>query len=196
MYHTTYSPHPADSALSDHVSPATEILTVYFPADYSESDSSKFVSDIKQLISVIEQNANTYKASAGGWVEEQLTIPGTSEKAKVYAALIGWTSMEDHLAFRETQAFKDNIHLLRKAKDLKHITVVHYSGTQVNKGAGGVGDLSDGGMPGVQGEILNPQAGGQKAPPKTAADGSTTKNNDDLKGAANSTKKERSGRGQ
>lgn len=103
--------------------------------------------------------------------------------------------MEDHLAFRETQAFKDNIHLLRGAKDLKHITVVHYSGTQVQKGAGGVGDLSDGGMPSVQGEILNPQ-GGEKVPPKTRSDGTTTKNNDDLKGAANSLKKERQGRGQ
>lgn len=65
--------------------------------------------------------------------------------------------MEDHLAFRETQEFKDNIHLLRGNKDVKHITVVHYSGTQINKGAGGVGDLSDGNMPSVQGEILNPQ---------------------------------------
>lgn len=195
MFHTSYTPHPATSALSDHVSPATEILTVHFPTDYSEADQTKFVNDFKKLVSVIEENAKTYTASAGGWIEEELTIPGTDEKSKAYAALIGWTSMEDHLAFRETQAFKDNIHLLRGAKDLKKVEVVHYSGTQVNKGAGGVGDLGDGNMPSVQGEILNPQQGKQ-APPKTASDGSTTKNNDDLKGAANSTKKERQGRGQ
>lgn len=194
MYHANLVPHPPSEALSDHVSPATEILVVYFPTDYSESDQQTFVDGVKKVVSVIEKEAGTYTASAGGWIQEEIDIPGTSEKAKAYQAFIGWKSVEDHLAFRETQAFKDNIHHLRQAKDLKKLHVVHYHGTQINKGSGGVGDNSGDALPSAQGEILNPQHGKQ-APPKTRADGTTTKNNDDLKGASNALHKERQGRG-
>ena len=167
---------------------------IYFPSDYSQADQDKFVEDIKKLVKAVEDNAETYTGSAGGWVQEELPIPGTSEKGKAYAAFIGWTSVEAHMQFRETQAFKDNIHFLRGAKDLKKLTVVHTSGTEVQPGAGSVGDMSGGALPSAQEEILNPQAGGT-ASVKTTADGATTKNDDDFKGAANSQKKERQGRG-
>lgn len=119
--------------MSNHVSPATEILLVHFPSNYSEADQKKFEDNVKELIGTIERDSGTYTASAGGWVVEELTIPATSEKSKAYLVLLGWQSVEAHLAHRETQSFKDNIHLLRKAKDLKHLQVVHYSGKQVNK---------------------------------------------------------------
>ena len=195
LYHAHLTPFPATEALSDRVSPATEILMVYFPSDYSQADQDKFVEDFKRFVKAIEDNAKTYTASAGGWVVEDLTIPGTSEKGKAYAAFIGWTSMEDHMQFREAQAFKDNRHWLTDAKDLQHFEVVHYSGTEVQPGTGGVvGDMSGDALPSGQEEILNPQAGGAKSAPKTRADGTTTKNNDDLKGAANALHKDRVGR--
>ena len=191
LFHAHLTPHPATEALSDRVSPATEILTVYFPNDYSQADQDQFLEDIKKLVKAIEDNAETYTGSAGGWVEEEIPIPGTSDKGKAYIALIGWKSMEDHIAFRSHPALKENMHWLQEAKDIKHYSVVHYSGTEVQPGPGGVGDSSD--MPSAQEEILNPQEGGRN-PPKTASDGTTTKNNDALKGAANSLKKERAGR--
>lgn len=188
MYHAKLTPHPADEALSDHISPATEILNIYFPANFSGKD--QFEKDLKQFIATIENDSDTHTASAGGWVEEEQTIPGTSDKSTMYQCFLGWKSVEAHLAHREKQSFKDNIHLLRGQKELKHLSVVHYHGTQINKGSGGIGDISAGS---AQEEILNPQAG-SKNPPKTRADGTTTKNNDDLKGAANSLHKERAGR--
>ena len=194
IYHAHLTPHPATEALSDRVSPATEILTVYFPSGYSQADQDTFLDNFKKLVKAIEDNADTYTGSAGGWVQEEIPILGTSEKGKAYVALIGWKSMEDHTAFREHQAFKDNIHHLRGAKDVKHLGVVHYSGTEVQPGAGGVGDMSGGALPSAQEEILNPQEGGPKHAPKTTSEGETTKNNDALKGAANSLKKERVGR--
>ncbi len=194
MYHVHLTPHPPSQVLSDVNTPACETLVMYFPSDYSQADQDKFEESIKKLVKVVEDNAETYTGSAGGWVVEELPIPGTEEKGKAYAAFIGWTSVQAHMDFRETQAFKDNAHHLRGAKDLKKLTVIHTSGTEVQPGAGGVGDMSGDALPSAQGEILNPQAGGTKSAPKTAADGSTTKNNDDLKGAANSNKKERQGR--
>ncbi|KAK5094249.1 hypothetical protein LTS08_008668 [Lithohypha guttulata] len=194
LFHAHLSPHPPDEALSDHVSPVTEILNLYFPTDYSDADQNTLVENMKKMVSIIEKEATTQKASAGGWVVEDIEIPGTSEKGKCYQAFIGWDSVEAHMDFRNHQAFKDNIHLLRQAKDLKHLQVVHYSGTQVNKGAGGVADLGGDASTAIQGEVLNPIEEGKSAP-KSRSDGTTTKNNDDLKGAANSLKKERQGRG-
>lgn len=104
--------------------------------------------------------------------------------------LIGWNSVEAHTEW-ESRGSRDESKVLDKYKDqIKHTSVTHFSGTQVQKGAGGIGDITGD----VREEILNPQDGGKSAP-KTRADGTTTKNNDDLKGTANSLKKERAGRG-
>ena len=194
LYHTHLTPFPATEALSDRVSPSTEILMVYFPSDYSQADQDKFVEDFKKLVKAIEDNADTYRGSAGGWVVEDIPIPGTSDKGKAYSAFIGWRSMEDHMQFRDTKTFKDNAHWLTDAKELKHFTMVHYGGTEVQPGAGGVGDMSGSALPSAQEEILNPREGGVKGAPKTTADGTTTKNNDALKGAANALHKDRAGR--
>lgn len=121
-------------------------------------------------------------------VEERPLPKDNSEMAKVYVAAIGWKSVEAHMAFRETQMFKDNIHHLRSAKDLQDLAVVHAHLTEVQPGFGH-GEM--GGALSAQDEVLNPQAGG-KASVKTASDGTTTKNDG---GAANSNKKERQGRG-
>ena len=193
MYHANLTPHPASQVLSDVNTPACETLVVYFPSGYSQADQDKFEEDMKKFVKVVEDNADTYTGSAGGWIKEELPIPGTEDKGKAYAAFIGWTSVQGHLDFRETQPFKDNVHLLRGAKDLKKLTVIHTSGTEVQPGAGGIGDMSGGALPSAQGEVLNPQ-GGSKVAPKARSDGTTVKNNDDLKGAANSTKNERQGR--
>lgn len=130
MYHADVTPDPK-SVLDKTKSPATEILVMYFPLDYSQADRDKFDGDIRKLYKVVEENSTDYTASAGGWVIEELTIPDTDEKALAYAGFIGWSSVQAHLDFRSTQAFKDNIHLLRGAKDLKKFNVVHYHGSKV-----------------------------------------------------------------
>jgi len=189
LYHSNLTPHPPTEALSDHVSPATEIAVYYFASDFQDHEGAADM--VKQQVANVEKSAKTYTASAGGWTEEEIAIPGTSDKGKAYVVLIGWQSMEAHMEWRATPPYEENMKLMEKYKDqIKHMSVSHFSGTQVQPGAGGVGDVTGD----VQEEILNPQGGGKSAP-KTRADGTTTKNNDDLKGAANSTKKARQGRG-
>lgn len=106
---------------------------MYFPTSYSEEDKKKVADDTKALIAVLEKEASTYRATAGGWVEEDLVIPGTNEKAKAFVLLIGWTSVEAHMAFRETKAFAENVHFLRGAKDLKKLEALHASLTEVTR---------------------------------------------------------------
>lgn len=133
MFHANLKPHPPSQVLSKSNSPATEILLLYFPTDYSQADQDKFEANCQKLLGIVEKNSDKYTASAGGWVIEELTIPGTEEKAKAYSAQIGWKSVQDHLDFRSHEAFKENIHLLRGAKDLKKLAVVHYHGNEVSK---------------------------------------------------------------
>jgi len=127
LYHVHFDPHPPTVALIGSSPIATENITIYFPTTYSTEDQKAFVDSLNKFVAVIEktQDISGYKGSVGGWVEEELTVPGSSEKAKGYVCLIAWESVEAHLKYRETQDFKDNSHLLRGAKDLITLRVVH-----------------------------------------------------------------------
>ncbi|RMZ80855.1 hypothetical protein DV737_g2812, partial [Chaetothyriales sp. CBS 132003] len=115
--------------------PATETLLAFFPSSYSQADQDQFEADFKNFVSALETHAaDVYTATASGWVVEELPIPNSEsldEKGKAFIAFIGWTSVQAHLDFRNAQAFKDNIHWLRGAKDLKGIKVVHVASTLV-----------------------------------------------------------------
>jgi heme-degrading monooxygenase HmoA len=135
--HANLTPHPPSAALSEKSSPATELLTVYFPKDYSSAQQEKFAADFKQLEQAIKENGKDhYVASAGGWcVEEEVVNPANKEiKGKAFFAAIGWRSVQHHLDFRNTSAFKENIHLLRGAEGLLGLHVEHYHGKEVRGG--------------------------------------------------------------
>ena len=107
MRHANLTPHPPTAALGA-ASPVTEVLTCYF-----EKEDEGFQSKFDQLIKAISDNADGFKGASGGWVVEEVEYEGEKGK-KAYVGLSGWESVEAHMAFRETQAFKDNIHLLRE----------------------------------------------------------------------------------
>jgi hypothetical protein len=97
LYHARFAPHSPTAAIKDIQSLVTEIITIYFPASYSLEDQKTFEDSLERLIAVFEKNSDGYRASAGGWVEEELIIPGSSEKAKAYVGCIGWRSVEAHM---------------------------------------------------------------------------------------------------
>lgn len=130
-YHARFDPHPATAALSKTTSPATEIVTMWFPTSYSLEDREKVVQRVKSFVTVLEEEATTYTACAGGWVDEEIDVPGEEEKGEAYVFLVGWTSVEAHLDFQKTQAFKDNIHYIMEAKGLRKIEAVHASLTEI-----------------------------------------------------------------
>ena len=106
MRHANFTPHPPTAALGT-ASPVTEVLTCYF-----DKVNDGFESKINQLIRAIADNSKDFKAASGGWVIEDVEYKG--KKGKAYVAVVGWESVEAHMSFRETRAFKDNIHLLRE----------------------------------------------------------------------------------
>lgn len=129
LWHAEYRPHPPSALLDGKTTPATEVLHAYFPTDLSKEDATAFQERIAKLAGAIEKGAGEdYTGFVAGWVDEELDIPGKEEKGKVYSVLVGWKSVEAHNKFRETQIFKDNIHLLREAKHLKGVNMIHFHG--------------------------------------------------------------------
>ncbi|KAL9610992.1 MAG: hypothetical protein Q9167_004337 [Letrouitia subvulpina] len=108
--HTKFSPHPPSPAANSSV---TEVVALYFPSTISDSEKSSFEESIQKFKKICEDHANGYKGFASGWVVEELEHEEMEGKAKVYQCLLGWESVEAHLAFRETQEFQDNIYLMR-----------------------------------------------------------------------------------
>lgn len=106
MHHANLTPHPPTAALGA-ASPVTEIFTCYL-----EKENEGFQSKVEQLIKATSDNAEGFKGWAGGWVLEDVKYK--EKKGKAYVGLVGWESVEAHMAFRETQAFKDNINVLRE----------------------------------------------------------------------------------
>ena len=106
MHHANFSPHPPTAVLGT-AAPVTEVLTAYF-----EKENDGFDAKVKKLFGIISDNTAAFKAGAGGWVVEDVEFKG--KKAKAYVGLLGWESVEAHVSFRENQAFKDNIQLLRQ----------------------------------------------------------------------------------
>ena len=123
-FHSHLKPFPP-TTLSKTVSPMTEILTCHFDPSV---DTSAAQSAIKKLVSVVEANAPGYKGYVDGWGEElQENSNSLDGKTKVYICCLGWNSKDDHMRFRDTQLFKDNIHHLRDAPHLKDMQMVHAS---------------------------------------------------------------------
>lgn len=109
MNHVIFDPHPPSAAVSSTSSPVTEVLTCYLT-----SEDTQFQANARKLLEVIKEKAEGAKASASGWVIEDMEHEniGSGKKGKGFVGVIGWESVEAHMKFRETDAFKDNIKLL------------------------------------------------------------------------------------
>ncbi|KAF4549786.1 Hypothetical protein D9617_20g028420 [Elsinoe fawcettii] len=104
-YHFT-SQEDLETALS---APVTENVTAYFP-----SVDESFNTKLDQFKAAVEKDAAGAKGFAYGWGEEDVEhekLP--NGKGKALKLLIGWESVDAHMKFRDTEAFKKNVGLLR-----------------------------------------------------------------------------------
>lgn len=99
--------------------PVTEIAVFGFeggpPEDYLDS-----VDQLREILD--EEKPDGYLGMSAGITYEEIEKDGVKGKAAV--AVLGWQSIEVHLAFRKKEAFSKNIHLLRssaKSIDMKHV---------------------------------------------------------------------------
>ncbi|KAK4951951.1 hypothetical protein LTR10_009871 [Elasticomyces elasticus] len=107
---------PAGGLSKTLSAPATEIATFYFDGE-PEADYTDNVAKLDKAL----QGIDGYLGYTIGITHE--TLEKEDVKGKAAVLTIGWQSREAHMAFRETQAYKDNIHLLRS--NSKKITMWH-----------------------------------------------------------------------
>lgn len=108
-------------------SPAVELLTVFFPAEYTSLQQDTVTTNIQKMLLAIEGKAKGVRTGVTGWAIESdlknLKKPGV--KGQALFLFIGWDAVEDHIAFRGTDTYKDNIHFLRDAEDLQDFLNMH-----------------------------------------------------------------------
>jgi len=92
------------------VAPIVEMLTMYFPSDV---DQASVDTTLIGFIQTVVDNAKGFVGYTTGWVAEEVEHEKIEGKAKAYVVAIGWESLEAHMAYRETQTFKDDIVKLR-----------------------------------------------------------------------------------
>lgn len=124
--HITLSPHPP-SVLE---SPATEVMFAFFPTDFSQTDKDAASAQFQQFVDkALKQCPDVTSVSSGWGVESDFPVRGGEEgqKGSLLTALIGWSSVDAHMRFRETDVFKDNVGLIRSLRGLVKLAMFHVS---------------------------------------------------------------------
>ncbi|CEJ57515.1 hypothetical protein PMG11_06206 [Penicillium brasilianum] len=126
VYHARFNPYPP-TVLAE--APVTEVMTIYFPADYSLDDQKTYDDGMRKFFKACHTHAGGFLTSTGGWVHEVQKLED-GEEVKAYVALFGWESVDHHLAFRETIHFNELRKNMGQPKDLKKLEVVHVKVTE------------------------------------------------------------------
>ncbi|CAI6311744.1 unnamed protein product [Periconia digitata] len=109
-------------------SPVTEVMVAYFPSNISQSTKDANSARFQEFT---EKGLNTCSEVQGisyGWGLENdfpLRDQEKDQKGTMFTALIGWSSIDAHMAFRETNEFKESIHLLRGFEELVKLGMFH-----------------------------------------------------------------------
>lgn len=125
MLHANMTPHNPVATLAN--GKTTELLSADFPADLSDADKKACEATINEVVPTMMSAAGGPSGYAAGFTIEK-DLPGEQDPSakgmKLFSA-IGWNSKDEHMAFRETATFKDNIGKLRGMPGLKGLGVFH-----------------------------------------------------------------------
>lgn len=122
--HIDTKPYPP-SALK---SPVTEIMLAFFPPDISEQGKAAVNNRVAQFTEKgLNQCADVQAVNCGWGVENDFPVRGGGEgqKGNMLIMLVGWPSIGAHMKFRETEAFKDSVGLLRGMEGMIKLTMFH-----------------------------------------------------------------------
>ncbi|KAK6853771.1 hypothetical protein PG995_010583 [Apiospora arundinis] len=127
-YHVAFDP-PAKDVLD--VAPAVEVLHLHFPADYDLESEQETVRTISEFLAIARASAGAGEGGmdllvgpqAVGWAVEERVWK--EEKVRVLVVMIGWHSVEAHMKYRDTDAFRESIGMIRGLKGMKGINVYH-----------------------------------------------------------------------
>ena len=108
----------------------TEVLLIWFPSDIAQDAKDAATKRLQQFADCIEEYPAIHAINIGWGVENDFPVRDGEEgqegqKGSLLMGTIGWSSIDDHMKFRETDTFKNNIHLLRGMEDVLKMTMFH-----------------------------------------------------------------------
>lgn len=127
LYHVGLDP-PAKGGVLD-TAPAVEVLHVHFPVGYAAEKEQATVKTLHEFFTISQKAAGKdgMDLLVGnptlGWAVEEREFKG--EKARVLVVMIGWKSIEAHMQYRDTDAFRESIGMIRGLEGLKGLSMYH-----------------------------------------------------------------------
>ena len=106
IHHAHIEPLPPATAASRFSAPVTEFVTFYLPSETSEADKNEFHEGMTEFGKVFQEHADGFRGTSTGWAVEELEHPSVGTGLG-YVVVVGWDSVDAHMAFRETNEFKD-----------------------------------------------------------------------------------------
>lgn len=102
-------------------------MLAYFPSDISSRAKAAATERLGQFKeNGLDKCADVQAVNFGWAVENDFSVPGEEgKKATALSLLIGWPSIEAHMQFRETEAFKESIGFLRGMEGVIKLTMCH-----------------------------------------------------------------------
>ncbi|KAI8997939.1 hypothetical protein BC832DRAFT_595383 [Gaertneriomyces semiglobifer] len=123
--HVNFNPSPPTALKA----PVTEILLAYFDPNLSQPAKDTATSKLTQFFKNALNKCPDCQGVNFGWgIENDFPVRGGAvegQKGSILVALIGWPSVEAHMKFRDTEVFKENVHLLRGWEGNLAMTMFH-----------------------------------------------------------------------
>lgn len=126
--HVAVEPFPVE-VLDVAKAGVVEIWAAYFSAATTAEEKAGISAAFADFATKALPASPDFKGISMGWgVEDDFPLPGCDNQDAGFAAhfaLIGWTSVEGHQRFRETDAFKSSIGPMRTLPGLVKMSVCH-----------------------------------------------------------------------
>lgn len=121
--HLKLSPYPHTALRA----PVTEVLLVWLPSDISQEAYDAAAKQLQQFADVLAEEPVIQAVNVGRGIENDFPVRDGEEgqKGSLLNLMIGWPSIDAHMQFRETDTFKNNIHLLRGMEGVIKMTMFH-----------------------------------------------------------------------
>ncbi|KAG6361735.1 hypothetical protein INS49_009963 [Diaporthe citri] len=121
--HLNLSPYPHTALRA----PVTEVLLVWLPSDISQEAYDAAAKQLQQFADVLSEHPVIQAVNVGRGVENDFPVRDGEEghEGSLLNLMIGWPSIDAHMQFRETDTFKNNIHLLRGMEGVIKMTMFH-----------------------------------------------------------------------
>jgi hypothetical protein len=109
-------------------SPVTEVMLAYFPSAISPAGKDKAAAQLQKFVEKSLENCSDVMAVSYGWgVENDFPVRGgePGQLGSLLTAFTGWPSIDAHRKFRETEAFKESVDLIRDMEEIVKLAMFH-----------------------------------------------------------------------